>query len=386
VDLTQYNLTFKIENLGGGVPPNERDFPADKTEGELKQSEIEFTPIANNENRKQLAGSGGQNPVIAGCRHAIPPVSYRVHIKKSGDVKDMVTATIAQDLKDRLRQEYVDCAMVRGGEFNAAGHLPARVDIKVPESIPNPNFSSGGQPFWFHSRELAGVNPNPDPGSQPTIATANHAHGAGEHPHYFSPMPQDGEYLGLAWDNGFREVTRAMRTATNFPLSFNCGYRSPTHNNCVGGARFSRHLWGRAADLAPALQGQHGSTWVQRILVLYNASRDAGYQTILEYGGTPLLRFVPTAWAIPAAGAHVAWTSGTQHGTVELRDIAQPHDAFPEAFVQVTGGPPPENAEADIDGERIRFRQGGWELRFNGNWIDVHQQLLHATHVHVARQ
>ncbi len=45
------------------------------------------------------------------------------------------------------------------------------------------------------------------------------------------------------------EHLQAVRDATGGPLFVNSGYRSPAYNRGVGGASFSRHQWGDAADV-----------------------------------------------------------------------------------------------------------------------------------------
>lgn len=43
---------------------------------------------------------------------------------------------------------------------------------------------------------------------------------------------------------------QVLRDYLNTPLKINSGYRSPAHNKAVGGAKFSQHLLGKAADIS----------------------------------------------------------------------------------------------------------------------------------------
>ena len=46
------------------------------------------------------------------------------------------------------------------------------------------------------------------------------------------------------------EVLEAVREHFGKPTVINSGYRCPVHNKNVGGARYSQHLYGRAADIS----------------------------------------------------------------------------------------------------------------------------------------
>ncbi len=43
---------------------------------------------------------------------------------------------------------------------------------------------------------------------------------------------------------------QVLRDYLNTPLKINSGYRSPAHNKAVGGAKFSQHVLGKAADIS----------------------------------------------------------------------------------------------------------------------------------------
>lgn len=43
---------------------------------------------------------------------------------------------------------------------------------------------------------------------------------------------------------------QVLRDYLGTPLKINSGYRSPAHNKAVGGAKFSQHVLGKAADIS----------------------------------------------------------------------------------------------------------------------------------------
>jgi len=45
------------------------------------------------------------------------------------------------------------------------------------------------------------------------------------------------------------ENLQIIRDHFNMPVTINSGYRSPSHNKAVGGAKYSQHLKGKAADI-----------------------------------------------------------------------------------------------------------------------------------------
>lgn len=60
----------------------------------------------------------------------------------------------------------------------------------------------------------------------------------------------------------------AIRTATGAPIMINSGYRSPSHNSAIGGAKNSLHMRGVAFDVS---MGNHDPVDFER------AARDAGF-------------------------------------------------------------------------------------------------------------
>lgn len=51
-------------------------------------------------------------------------------------------------------------------------------------------------------------------------------------------------------DNVLLVKLQELRHALNKPIKINSGYRTPEHNISVGGAKKSRHLFGRAVDIS----------------------------------------------------------------------------------------------------------------------------------------
>lgn len=47
------------------------------------------------------------------------------------------------------------------------------------------------------------------------------------------------------------QVLQRLRDLLGRPLRVLSGYRCPEHNRRVGGARYSQHMYGRAADIEP---------------------------------------------------------------------------------------------------------------------------------------
>lgn len=48
------------------------------------------------------------------------------------------------------------------------------------------------------------------------------------------------------------ENLQVLRDYLGFPIQINSGYRSPAYNAKIGGAKFSQHIQGKAADISCA--------------------------------------------------------------------------------------------------------------------------------------
>lgn len=50
-------------------------------------------------------------------------------------------------------------------------------------------------------------------------------------------------------DQDLINLLEQIRTHFNAPITINSGYRNPSHNKKVGGATYSQHVYGKAADI-----------------------------------------------------------------------------------------------------------------------------------------
>ncbi len=74
-----------------------------------------------------------------------------------------------------------------------------------------------------------------------------------------------------------------VRSGLGRPLVINSGYRSPEHNHDVGGATFSRHIYGDAADIDVDQTRGDAQTRAQEI---FNEARDVGVDFIMPLNET----------------------------------------------------------------------------------------------------
>lgn len=51
-------------------------------------------------------------------------------------------------------------------------------------------------------------------------------------------------------DRGLVSILQKIRDHFDRPVYINSGYRTPAHNERVGGAKYSQHLYGMAADIS----------------------------------------------------------------------------------------------------------------------------------------
>jgi hypothetical protein len=61
------------------------------------------------------------------------------------------------------------------------------------------------------------------------------------------------------WNSIYDFVMRMNRVYDQVPFKCNSWWRSQSHNAAVGGARWSQHLIGCAADVAPTYPGELGA-------------------------------------------------------------------------------------------------------------------------------
>lgn len=79
------------------------------------------------------------------------------------------------------------------------------------------------------------------------------------------------------------ELCNAVREEFGRPLKVNSGYRSPEHNEKVGGAKNSMHVLGQAADIAPLQKDMKHIADLWRIAKKLNPSGGVGlYDTFVH--------------------------------------------------------------------------------------------------------
>lgn len=76
---------------------------------------------------------------------------------------------------------------------------------------------------------------------------------------------KDGSNL-VKLDSELLDKLQKLRTKLGRPIKINSGYRTPTHNENVGGAKGSQHLLGTAADIV--VRGVYPKIVAQEAIVL----------------------------------------------------------------------------------------------------------------------
>ena len=147
-------------------------------------------------------------------------------------------------------------------------------------------------------------------------------------------------------------------------LVVNSGYRSPDYNASVGGATFSRHMYGDAFDLAPSsvslsqLESEcyaHGAGFVSVYTSHVHCDWRNDSQEPEFFGGFPPPQQVMNAASPPRAG--MGWRGGRLVADATGFDCGEPlrewtaYDADGEVLAQATGAdfePPAGAVEVDV--------------------------------------
>lgn len=278
-------FTCEIASVGSGsVPPS-------VTSALMTGGELTFTPLATSANRPLTEA-------------AIPPVAYLITIKgASGNI--LTNTIISQDLKDRIRQEYIDAYLRHGSAFTSGSvglvnHAPPRSQVIIASE-----------------RDLGGPGP---------VGTCRDW----PNPNYYGP----GSGNGMIWDQGFTALVQTLRSAM-LPdiVCVHSGHRSPSHNRRFNGVVNSDHQWGRAADMSYAASFSATVAHAKFHLRLYRAALGAtSGQVLLENNAHQRL---PSRWNPPPANYTFHPGSADSDWSVSFVDIDG--DDLPDQVSQVTG-------------------------------------------------
>ena len=99
---------------------------------------------------------------------------------------------------------------------------------------------------------------------------------------YVAPVVQRGDRYAYV-DPQIVLHAQQIRSGLGRPININSGYRSPEHNHDVGGATYSRHLYGDAADIDV---DQTRSDAASRAQEIFNEARDVDVDFIMPLAET----------------------------------------------------------------------------------------------------
>lgn len=255
-----------------------------------------FTPNATSQNRQNAA-----NQITA-----ISPIAYQVDVHDSeGGL--MATRTIAQDLIDRMRQEYIDATIVYGERFTRGSTglvngAPPRNQVRVGSSA-----------------EIAGSDPRLTDNCRDRPI-----------PNYYDPDTG----IGVIWDQGFSAFFYTVETNVGSDICLHSGHRSPSHQRRVNPSVLnSDHQWGRAVDMSYSGLYIISPASASVLLTIYHATLEETLgQVILEENA---LKLLPLRWDPPLPNHFILNVGGNLNWAVQVVDSND--DGVPDRIGQVLG-------------------------------------------------